>query len=89
MTSLACFNKEIEWNYAYFKKVRLCFTASQRKLKDVKFVFKESGVQPRQPGAKKRPHYNKESDSDEEAADDDIERLLGGGSPKFRIYFKV
>ena len=35
-------NREIEWNYAYFKKVRLCFTAPQKKLKDVKFMFKSS-----------------------------------------------
>ena len=35
---MSCFNREIEWNYAYFKKVRLCF---YRKLKDVKFAFKD------------------------------------------------
>jgi len=42
---MKCFNKEIEWNYAYFKKIRLCFTAPQRKLKDVKFTFREPGGQ--------------------------------------------
>ena len=45
VTSMKCFNREIEWNYAYFKKVRLCFTALQRKLKDVKFVFKDKAYQ--------------------------------------------
>lgn len=32
------FNKEIEWSYAYFKKIRLSF---YRRLKDVKFAFKD------------------------------------------------
>jgi hypothetical protein len=44
---MQCMNREIEWNFAYFKKVRLCFTAQQRKLKDVKFTFK--GGQQKQP----------------------------------------
>jgi hypothetical protein len=35
---MQCYNKEIEWNYAYFKKIRLCF---YRKLKDVKYAFKD------------------------------------------------
>ena len=39
---MKCMNREIEWNYAYFKKVRLCFTAPQKKLRDVKFVFKKN-----------------------------------------------
>ena len=37
LTSMECYNREIEWNYAYFKKVRLAF---YRKMKDVKFVLK-------------------------------------------------
>ncbi len=43
-------NREIEWNYAYFKKVRLCFTAPHKKLKDVKFTFK--GNKEEQPKSK-------------------------------------
>eukprot|EP00347_Sterkiella_histriomuscorum_P002917 403366297 len=38
LQSMSCFNKEIEWNYAYFKKIRLSF---YRRLKDVKFAFKD------------------------------------------------
>jgi hypothetical protein len=41
VNSMDCYNREIEWNYAYFKKIRLCFSLNQRKLKDVKFDFKE------------------------------------------------
>jgi hypothetical protein len=26
VTSMGCYNREIEWNYAYFKKIRYCFT---------------------------------------------------------------
>ncbi len=36
MRSYDCFNREIEWNSSYFKKIRLCL---YRKLKDVKFFF--------------------------------------------------
>lgn len=35
---MQCYNREIEWNYAYFKKIRLAF---YRKLKDVKFAFRD------------------------------------------------
>ena len=47
---MQCFNREIEWNYAYFKKIRYSF---YRKLKDVKFAFKD----PAQggPASKNRP----------------------------------
>ena len=38
---MTCFNPEIEWNYAYLKKIRLSF---YRKLKDVKFAFKEGSA---------------------------------------------
>lgn len=50
---MQCYNREIEWNYAYFKKIRLCF---YRKLKDVKFAFKD----PAFPDKSK----NKEDDDD-------------------------
>lgn len=43
---MTCFNKEIEWNYAYFKKLRLSL---YRKLKDVKFAFKDPLVNPAKP----------------------------------------
>ena len=64
-----CYNREIEWNYAYFKKIRLCFSCSQKKLKDVKIIFKDSV------GGKKG---GKGDSSDE----DEIEKLLARDSPK-------
>ena len=54
VTSMQCFNKEIEWNYAYFKKIRLCF---YRKLKDVKFVFRDPSIHEGQ-GKKKGPEID-------------------------------
>ena len=41
---MECYNREIEWNYAYFKKIRLCFSCNQKKLKDVKFQFRDTNV---------------------------------------------
>ncbi len=41
---MGCYNREIEWNYAYFKKIRLCFSCNQKKLKDVKFQFRDTSV---------------------------------------------
>ena len=38
VNSMSCYNKEIEWNYAYFRKIRLCF---YRKIKDVKITFRD------------------------------------------------
>jgi hypothetical protein len=38
------YNREIEWNYAYFKKIRLCFSCNQKKLKDVKFQFRDTAA---------------------------------------------
>ena len=78
---MKCFNKEIEWNYSYLKKLRLCFTTPQRKLKDVKFAFREPGRRPQKPRGRRI-----EGDSDDEA---DLDQLLGEASPKFRVYFKV
>lgn len=66
---MACFNKEIEWNYAYLKKIRLSF---YRKLKDVKFAFKEPAMQA----------YNKIG---KKGVEDDIEYLLSDQQPKVRI----
>jgi hypothetical protein len=42
--SMECYNREIEWNFAYFKKIRLCFSCNQKKLKDVKFQFRDTAV---------------------------------------------
>lgn len=39
---MECYNREIEWNYAYFKKIRLCFGCNQKKLKDVKYQFRDT-----------------------------------------------
>ena len=41
---MECYNREIEWNFAYFKKIRLCFSCNQKKLKDVKFQFRDTNV---------------------------------------------
>jgi hypothetical protein len=79
LNSLATFNREIEWNYAYFKKLRLCFTTSARKLKDVKFVFKEEANPNPHPSNGKRQQKRNDDDSSD---GDEIEKLIGGGSPK-------
>lgn len=40
VVSTNCLNEALEWNYAYFKKIRLCF---QRVFRDVTYIFNQDG----------------------------------------------